>query len=143
MHNIKFMPSGSRVCLISVYSYDEMNLCGVLENPNLEGELRFDSTAQLLLAMDKIFDDIGNPLRSMSPRGFKPEEPRFKPVSTLHAAKPLAAFRVDVMFRQNASWQGSLIWLDKKKESRFRSVLELIMIINTALGQSEASAAVS
>lgn len=45
-----------------------------------------------------------------------------------------ATFIVQVQYRQNASWQGKLIWVDKKKTVCFRSVLELIKLMDSAVG---------
>jgi len=44
-----------------------------------------------------------------------------------------ATFAVNILFRRNASWQGSLTWLDEKETITFRSVLELISLMNSAL----------
>lgn len=51
------------------------------------------------------------------------------------AGKPMdpASFLIQVQFRQNATWQGSIQWLDKKKTQRFRSTLELIQLMDSAL----------
>lgn len=140
MLDMKFSPCGSRVCIIKIYSYDDKNPRGILQNPNLEEEVRFDSVTQLLFAMDTLFDDIGNPRRTMSPRGFVKELPALKDTEPMKAGRPLATFRVDVMFRQNASWQGNMIWMERKQESQFRSVLELVMILDGVLRDDEAAA---
>ena len=44
-----------------------------------------------------------------------------------------ATFALRILFRQNASWQGSITWLEGKKEQSFRSVLELVLLMNSAL----------
>ena len=44
-----------------------------------------------------------------------------------------ATFSLRILFRQNASWQGSVTWLEGKKEQSFRSVLELVLLMNSAL----------
>ena len=44
-----------------------------------------------------------------------------------------ATFAVKILFRQNASWQGSITWLDGKMEQSFRSVFELILLMDNAL----------
>ena len=41
-------------------------------------------------------------------------------------------FYVRVQYRCNSSWQGSIQWMDGKKSSIFRSVLELGNLINDA-----------
>ena len=45
----------------------------------------------------------------------------------------IATFTVRVIFRQNASWQGSVAWLEGGGEQRFRSVLELLLLMDSAL----------
>ena len=45
----------------------------------------------------------------------------------------IATFTVRVIFRQNASWQGSVAWLEGGSEQRFRSVLELLLLLDSAL----------
>ena len=44
---------------------------------------------------------------------------------------------VRVIFRQNASWQGSVSWLEGRRDESFRSVLELLMLLNSALEQEK------
>ena len=38
-----------------------------------------------------------------------------------------------VLFRQHASWQGELLWLEKDARQSFRSALELITLMDSAL----------
>lgn len=137
MLNVRFSPYGSRVCIIKICSYENRNPRGIIQNPNFEQDVPFESLTQLLFSMDALFDDIGSPQRTMAPRGLVKECTEAKEAGT--DEKAIATFRVDVMFRQNASWQGNLIWLDQKEETQFRSVLEFIMIMDGAL-QSEANA---
>lgn len=47
------------------------------------------------------------------------------------------AFLIDIKDTQNGSWQGSIKWLNGKKEENFRSSLEMIMLINSALEQED------
>ncbi|QAT44058.1 hypothetical protein EQM06_02125 [Aminipila luticellarii] len=46
-----------------------------------------------------------------------------------------ATFILQIKFRQNASWQGTVQWVEKKQEINFRSALELIKIIDSACEQ--------
>lgn len=46
-------------------------------------------------------------------------------------------FIVNVMFRENATWQGEVVWADEKKKQYFRSALELIKMIDGALNSEE------
>ena len=42
-------------------------------------------------------------------------------------------FIVKVMNQQNATWQGSVTWVDEQREQYFRSALELLRLIDGAL----------
>lgn len=134
----KFSPCGSRVCIVKVYSYADRNPEGIIQNPNFDQDVSFANLAQMLFSMDALFDEIGNPRRTMKPRGFVAEQAKARCAGEASECKrPLATFRIDVMFRQNASWQGNLIWLERKEEAQFRSVLELIIIMDSAFRARE------
>lgn len=45
----------------------------------------------------------------------------------------IATFKVRILFRQNASWQGSVMWLETRHEENFRSEIELLSMIRQAL----------
>jgi hypothetical protein len=45
----------------------------------------------------------------------------------------IATFAVRILFRQNASWQGSVFWYEGKQEESFRSLLELLVLMDSAL----------
>ena len=42
-------------------------------------------------------------------------------------------FVVEVIDQQNASWQGTVNWINTGKKENFRSALELIRLIDSAL----------
>ena len=44
-----------------------------------------------------------------------------------------ATFVVHVMYRQNATWQGSVTWAEKNQTANFRSALELIRLMDSAV----------
>ena len=43
-------------------------------------------------------------------------------------------FEVKVRFLQNATWQGEILWLEENKKQNFRSVLEMLRLMDEALG---------
>ena len=47
-----------------------------------------------------------------------------------------ATFIVKVQYRQNSTWQGTVIWTEKNKKQAFRSALELLKLIDGALDES-------
>lgn len=46
-------------------------------------------------------------------------------------------FLLNIYDRQNATWQGTISWVDKNEKQQFRSVLELIKLIESALDEAE------
>ena len=48
-----------------------------------------------------------------------------------------ATFYTYVQYRQNATWQGTISWVDKNEKQQFRSALELIKLIESALDEAE------
>ena len=51
----------------------------------------------------------------------------------------IATFVVKVYWRQNSSWQGTITWCEKDTQQSFRSVLELIKLIDSAGEDTETS----
>lgn len=48
-------------------------------------------------------------------------------------------FIVKIMNQQNSTWQGSLTWVEEQKTEYFRSVLELIKMMDEAVGTNSVS----
>lgn len=46
-------------------------------------------------------------------------------------------FFVNILYCENSTWQGYVVLTGSNKRMYFKSALELIMIINEALGQNE------
>lgn len=48
-----------------------------------------------------------------------------------------ATFLIEIKNNENQSWQGKLTWVEEKKECCFRSALELIKIMDSAVCDHE------
>lgn len=46
-------------------------------------------------------------------------------------------FVVQVISAQNATWQGTVAWAEGKKQESFRSALELLRLIDSAVLENE------
>lgn len=139
-----FIPCGQSVVTLCVTSYRERCLKGNLSSASLDGNLAFQSTIELLCLLEHLMDQAKFPQRSEESRAFQPaaQAPGGVGRATTGEKVPvIACFQVNVMFRQNATWQGSLFWVDRGLEANFRSVLELLNLINSAFS-SEAGEAV-
>ena len=49
-----------------------------------------------------------------------------------HAEKP-KSFVLQILNTQNATWQGTITWVDGKRQESFRSALELIRLLDSAV----------
>jgi hypothetical protein len=56
-----------------------------------------------------------------------------KDESLLSKHGDLGTFIVRVQHRQNSSWQGRITWMEKDKTISFRSVWEMVKLIENAL----------
>ena len=92
-----------------------------------------------VLKMEELLDKMNFPQSFTEPRSFsQPQESltHAPPKGEVQSGK-CGTFAVRVYFRQNASWQGSVSWLEGDREERFRSVLELAFLLNSALSGEE------
>lgn len=129
-----------RATTVCVDSYHANSLAGTFHNPCQPEGIAFHSTTQLLLEIEAMLDRIEQPKAFSAARFFtKPPGTAGKKVHPVQLHGNLATFRLRILFRQNASWQGSVIWLEGRQEQSFRSVLELLQLIHSALSCQEAS----
>ena len=53
-------------------------------------------------------------------------------------------FEISVRFKQNATWQGQILWAEKNIKQNFRSALEMLKLMDEAISEgAEAAEAVS
>ena len=128
-----------RTTVVCVDSYRDNILHGRLFNPYLHGAAPFDSLMQWILRMEELLDEMRFPQPFSESRAFAPVTfPPLEVAADLNAQKgELATFAVKVLFRQNASWQGSVTWLEGGREESFRSTLELLLLMHSALVSGE------
>ena len=129
-----------RTTLVCVDSYQDGVLKGRFYNPHMTAEQPFQSLTQFLQGMEATLETMDFPKAYTATRTFAPL-PKAKDGEKTGTCQPgaLATFAVRILFRQNASWQGSVTWLEGKQEQTFRSALELILLMSTALEYPKAS----
>ena len=128
----------NRTIIICVDSYDNGVPSGRFHFASNQDVKTFQSLTQLLVKINGILEEEKFPQSFAELRKFHaPQKQLGAPdkVSTLKNGA-LATFSVRILFRQNASWQGSLSWVDGNQEQYFRSVLEMILLMDNALGYS-------
>ena len=138
---VKYVPHIVKTIIIEVYSYRGKNICGLMGNPQMDNGFMFHNTAQMLFGIERIINANKFPQANMELRSFEQSsdspklyDGQIPEQETAHGDNPaIATFKLTVMFRQNASWQGSLAWLENESEVQYRSVLELIHLLDSAL----------
>lgn len=131
-----FIPRGHNAVALRVTSYRERCLKGILSGALLEGEQSFRSTIEFLRLLEGMMDQARFPQRNEEARVFQGAlQPAGGESRTAGEERPpvIASFQISVIFRQNATWQGTLFWADRGVEAHFRSVLELLNLIDSAL----------
>ncbi len=136
----KFIPREMKTTLIKVYSYHNKCMQGTIINPFFEKELVFENVMQLITMVERISDSLFFPQKTMELRQFADNETVQDPnsfdfitTSDFSNLLPIATFELEIIFRQNASWQGNLVYVEKNLSSSFRSVLELFTLIDSVL----------
>ena len=120
--------------IVCVDSYDKHVFCGRLYNPYVDKAIPFQSLMELLLAVDTLLDEMQFPQSFVAKRQFSPVRTALQNAEDLSQQKgKLATFALRILFRQNTSWQGSVTWLEGRTDESFRSVLELILLMDSAL----------
>lgn len=150
MHSPVRHPAGrSSDFIMHVYSCDHWIVKGSVSHVQSGRSLVFQSMMELILAIQAKLDEIGSPQSATAPRHWSGARPvlasRFREPPTADSLQGdtmpeaiLASFLVRIQFRQNASWQGTLVWVESKESCAFRSLLELITLIAPALNSGPA-----
>lgn len=121
--------------LVCVDSYNDSVPTGRYSRPYYGETGHYKGLVELLMKLENSMDleDVPQSFREMrtfySLGGFWEEDGReFVP-----GTGKVATFSLQILFRRNSSWQGSITWLEGRQTQSFRSVLEMIALINSAL----------
>lgn len=136
---------------ISWYAPNFINMCiDNIDDGELSGRIyhcyskepwKFTNILQLIELADDFFDKLEFPQASTSARSFTSTQ--FSGVDRLDKVQSpedfienrgqKGTFFLNVRYRQNSSWQGSVTWVEEQREQHFRSALELLKLIDGAL----------
>ena len=124
-----------RTTLICIDGYEDRVPKGRFYNPHYAEGVRFHGMVDLIRKLDAMLDQMQFPQSFSIVRTFS-ENRTAKMNQSPDAMKPhngeVATFAVRILFRQNSSWQGSILWVEGNREESFRSVLELIFLLDSA-----------
>lgn len=118
--------------------------CGIAPKGSL-----FNGIEDLMFQLEKLMDTIKFPQSTMQKRSFKEfagnrsystefiqeSQKTMKKYNADDKFGKLATLIIQVQFRQNASWQGKVKWVEKEEIYSFESELELIKLVDTILNK--------
>ena len=118
MKGTRMIPAGVKAFVIQVDSYVDGNMTGFVNCALLPAPVKFKSTTNFVLLVEGLLDRLeGEKILARPPtKGFK------------------ADLELEVLFRQNHSWQGRVRMVSENRESTFRSVLELLVLLDNIFG---------
>jgi len=133
-------PNGVVLCVNAVNGGD---LSGEFFHSYSEKSVPFQGIGQMVLRMEKLYDYLRFPYPGTNCRSFGEEKKmtrqtkeRIKMVTDdelLSKHGDIGTFIVRVQHRQNSSWQGRITWMEEDKTVQFRSVWEMIKLIESAV----------
>jgi len=140
---------------VTITPIDEGNFRGELTCRSIEEPFHFADITGMIELMEAVFEVNGYPKAHLLPRTFNKvkdrhcmQESDLSALAEKHAAQhklseaqgdsnKTSTFEISVRLRHHAEWQGSINWIEKDEEKQFSSIIELIRLINIALGSRE------
>ena len=133
-------PNGVVLCINEVRGG---RLRGLLYHSYSEDAVPFENEEEMVFRMEALYDYLKFPFPGTTERSFTEEkkpvrqqEEREKIMSDdrlLQKHGDIGTFIVRVQHRQNSSWQGRITWMEEDKTVQFRSIWEMIKLIESAV----------
>ena len=129
---------GNRKTTVCIDSYRDGILQGRFCGPDGSAQA-FSSLTQFLVMMEEMLELTNEPQSDTLRRSFSTYLLQPNPDIPFSSVPrgSLATFELLILFRQHSSWQGILHWREQHREQSFRSVLELILLMDSALRKKE------
>ena len=134
-------PNGVVLC---VDQYGGQQLAGRLCHAYSEKPIPITHMEQFLFELEHFYDSINFPHPGTNSRTFEGEIPHISQSTgrtkvmndeeLLNMHGDLGTFIIRVQHRQNSSWQGRITWMDQDKTVYFRSMWEMLKLIDSAVG---------
>ena len=86
----------------------------------------FENAQQMVHLMEQLYDYLNFPHPGNNERSFRED-------ALLSKHGDIGTFIVRVQHRQNSSWQGRITWMEEDKTIYFRSIWEMIKLIESAV----------
>lgn len=122
MKKFTTFPCRATDAVLMVSSYCNGQLHGVLSHARTTAPQAINSIPQLLFYIDEYL------LKAEGAICYRAFEP-----AGLEGYERIATLRIQVLFQENYTWQGCIVWEEQGLEIPFRSVWELIRIFDEIL----------
>lgn len=140
----KSLPNMVMVCVDGVGNGD---IYGRYFHRYKKEETFFPDSATLIIEMERFYDAIGYPQAAIKTRKFIerkggriPAKEHMAVISDgqalIQLRGNLATFLVGVTSRQNASWQGDVVWMEHEIRKHFCSDMDLMVFVDEAVKKS-------
>lgn len=140
----RIMPNGASKILIAADNSKFSEISGSWFSPYMKGKKKFCSCFQLISQVNSLYDENSFPQSSTALRSLSNEKTKHESMKkgvrktmddSIFSQKKgeKATFIVQVLFRQNSTWQGSIKWLETGDETKFRSTMELVNMMDKAI----------
>ena len=129
-----------------VDKYETTGISGKLYHSYSKEPYRYKDINEMLLKMDEFYEQIRFPMASTESRSFskckankigKEMMVMKEDDNLLDKRGDKSTFVIQVQYRQNATWQGKIVWIEEDRTQYFRSALELIKIMDSALCEED------
>lgn len=136
------VPNGVVMCFDEIYGHGQYR--GRLYHRYHKGAIEIASSLQLVQTMEHLFDEIQFPRPNVKDRSFtedssaqvrrhEEKERVMSDKDILSNHGDIGTFIIKVQQRQAGTWQGRVTWVDRNKTVRFRSILELIKLMESGI----------
>ena len=124
MNCVKPISSTPYDAVLRVVSYCEGQLEGVLTHPRLKQAKLVRSVPQMLFLLGDLLEQEDAPI---NPPGTEP--------LWMTDIQPIETIRIRILYREHYTWQGCILWGQDQKAMPFRSVFEMIRILDEILAE--------
>lgn len=160
VYNSALLPGNAALFLLHIEQMNAYDISGQLFNLYVSEPQSFHTLAEAITKIDRVMNEMDYPQVSAKMRDIHYDNtknhyrnydrlaidklPRiiqyWHPALFSHPVDRCAAVFIRVMYRQNSSWQGTVQWSGRdglKQQQHFRSVLELMNIIQSAIAATD------
>lgn len=128
-------------CVITLAPIQDQTMRGYVYSEYYKKSFRFNNEYEMLSGMEDLFDCLAFPQAAFEERSFfsRKNTPVFRKAedtmddnSNNILQDEKTTFIVNVQYRQNATWQGTITWVEQNVTQHFRSAFEMLKLMDQA-----------